>query len=323
MFKATWNGLTNSSRNVLNQSDKEYAGSAGRPDCIIIGGARCGTTWVYNYLRRHPHAFVPFIKETNFFVQEFERGEKYYFSHYFSEKTEQALGFDISPRYMYEPSTPERIATVIPEASLVVILRDPVERAWSQYVGRRKLKNENRPFMQIIREEARRLNSGERWGDDFGSNYLYRGLYAEHLIRYLRYFSSNQIQLLFFEDLQENPEMFVQNLCAGVGLPTVAPPTSAAGESNSSHSIARIPALQQLLWKKEGPAKVYRTMAKLVVPRPMRPQIVRLIETLNLRPGKRQSVPELERQVLSDFFQSHNRHLGELFGVQHQVERWS
>ena len=106
------------------------------PNFIIIGAARAGTVSLFHHLREHPEIYLPFVKETDFFYKDFDKGLDYYQKSFYSGwKDEKAVG-DISPWYIYSEDAAKNIHQTIPEVKIIATLRDPIERTFSDYRGR-------------------------------------------------------------------------------------------------------------------------------------------------------------------------------------------
>src|SRR5690606_19149476 len=112
------------------------------PNFLVIGAQKAGTTWLYDVLRRHPDIFLPETKELSYFCQldsdgnelnHFSRLDLAWYEGFFSaQDTETAIG-EISPMYLCDEMAPRRIASTFPSIKLIAALRDPVERAASEY----------------------------------------------------------------------------------------------------------------------------------------------------------------------------------------------
>jgi hypothetical protein len=188
------------------------------PNFIIIGAGRSGTTSLYHYLKQHPQVFMSSIKETNFFTydgaelksslsNEFGKSNMFpirtfeqYCALFSSARDEQAIG-EASPLYLYSQQAAEGIRRRIPDAKLIAILRDPVERAYSSYLKYVREGVENRGFEEAIRDErmgVNRLSPSGQW------HYVTVGFYHQHLTHYLKYFDWSQIALYLFDDLKND-----------------------------------------------------------------------------------------------------------------------
>ncbi len=143
------------------------------PTFVGIGVPRAGTTWLHTLLSGHPDAYLPTRrKEVRFFDRHFDRGVEWYEG--FFSPPEGTLGYraigEISPQYLYGQECPARIATVVPSAKLLVMLRHPVDRAYSQYGFLLQRRNYRGSFEEFLKTRPRALEMG---------------YYSGHLRRYL------------------------------------------------------------------------------------------------------------------------------------------
>ena len=130
------------------------------PDFLIIGAARAGTTALHTYLRQHPDIFMPQAKEMNYFayvgrtldvkgpgadfINNAATDAATYASHFADARPGQITG-EASPLYLFEPDAPGNIATMAPDAKLIVILRNPIEQAYSHFMYATKSLIEDEP----------------------------------------------------------------------------------------------------------------------------------------------------------------------------------
>jgi hypothetical protein len=203
------------------------------PDFLIIGGQRCGTTSLYFYLRAHPEVRSALSKEIQFFSRHWSRGEGWYRAHFpmpapmVRRRQAAPLTFEATPYYLFHPLAAERAAQVVPEAKLLVSLRDPVERAWSHYRHMVRLGLEPLSFEEAIDQEPERLaGEAERIRADPGYDpvnhrrysYLARGRYAEQLQQWLRYFPPDRLIVLRSEALFDDPARCYRRIVSFLGL---------------------------------------------------------------------------------------------------------
>ena len=107
------------------------------PDFLVLGAQKGGTTTLQQLLSQHPGIFLPPKKEVHYFSKHWEQPTAWYAAHYVDADPKQRCG-DITPYYLFHPEAPKRIHSLLPDAQLIVLLRDPVERALSAL---RKLRN--------------------------------------------------------------------------------------------------------------------------------------------------------------------------------------
>lgn len=168
------------------------------PDFLGIGAQRCGTTWLDAQLRRHPAIYLPKNrKELHFFDTHYSKGLDWYRG-FFQDAGPQARIGEITPRYLYSPLAVDRIARHLPKARLIVILRNPADRAYSQYGLLVSQGMKAAPFEAVIEAHP---------------DLYYRGLYASQLSRFTSAFPREQLLILIFEELMKEPLAGLAELC--------------------------------------------------------------------------------------------------------------
>lgn len=205
-------------------------GSGRLPDFVIIGAQRCGTTSLYAYLAGHPRVAPAEEKELHFFDLNWDRGVGWYRDRFASARRRRLrrrpLTGEASPYYVFHPHAPARMAEVLPEARLIVMLRDPVDRAFSHYKLGRGQGWEDLSFEEAIDREPERLAGElERMLEDqtyrsFAHqhySYLARGRYVEHLRAWVERFPE-RLLVLRSEDLYRDPGTEMARVLAFLGL---------------------------------------------------------------------------------------------------------
>lgn len=172
-----------------------------KPDFLCIGAAKAGTTTLHDILIQHSDIYLPKFKEAHFFDNDdnFSKGIAHYEKEVFGGVKNEAVIGEITPSYLYFDEVPERIAESIgTDVKLIIMLRHPVDRAWSHYQMHHLRGNEKLGFEQAIEQESDRLN------DDFLSasrfSYMHRGHYMEQIQRYLKFFPRENMHFILFED---------------------------------------------------------------------------------------------------------------------------
>jgi len=212
------------------------------PDFLIIGSKRGGTTSVHAYLQGHPAVLSLFpsaqkIKGTYFFDENWYRGERWYRSHFPTSASRsiarRRLGVtprsgEASPYYLFHPLAAERAASLFPSARIVVLLRDPVERAYSHYKERRANDTEALSFAEAIdAEEWRIAGEEERIISEPGyisiphrhQTYLAQGRYATPIRRWMTAFPHGQVLVRPAEALYQDTQSTYDAICDHLGLP--------------------------------------------------------------------------------------------------------
>lgn len=200
-----------------------------KPDFLIIGAQKCGTTSLFYYLSQHPDLNIPKEKEIHFFDLEYDKGVEWYYS-LFPKKQflKTKLTGEASPYYLFHPLVPERVVKYLPKVKIIVLLRNPVDRAYSHFMHQKKLKNEDiNSFEEAIElenirtdEDEMKLINGEieislpfrRY------SYLKRGLYFKQISHWLQYFPIDQFYFIKSEDFFQNTEYELIQLCSFLGV---------------------------------------------------------------------------------------------------------
>jgi len=214
-------------RSTIWASGRLTARWRGLPDFLVIGAQKAGTTALYAYLRWHPAILGPFWKEVSFFDRHWWRGEAWYRGQ-LPFRTEGRLVGEASPSYVFHPLAPERVYSLVPDVRLIVLVREPAERAYSHYqhevaLGREPLSFEDALDTEDerLRGEVDRLRADPRafsreWWDHA---YAARGLYADQIERWLEFFPREQVLIVTTEELGERPAETYASVLAFLGAP--------------------------------------------------------------------------------------------------------
>ena len=211
------------------------------PDFFIVGAAKAGTTSIYQYLKQHPEIYLPPIKEVNFFCTDIQiknfrpdyagsvftdvdawiaSGMKTELFHGFLQHWNQyekifqqaegkkAIG-ELSNTYLFSEVAAKNIVEKFPEAKIIMVLRHPVERAFSHYLMDFKngLVNEN--FLIEFNRDKNKEKKG--WG--ISNLYFELGLYSEQVKRYIDLFSNDRIKIFLFDDLVNDERAVFKTIC--------------------------------------------------------------------------------------------------------------
>lgn len=241
----------------------------GLPKLIVIGAQKSGTTSLHLMLAQHPALLGHRRKELHYFNNNYFRGEKWYRS--FFPPQDDRIFFDSTPCYLCHPYAAERMAALVPDAKLVVLLREPASRALSQYWMVYMNGEENLDIDAAFNAEADRLAAYPEARlkrkrafskAHFRHGYFWRGLYAQQLERYYAHFDPSQILVRKAEDFNQDPSGTFNDICAFAGIDTFAPDIKRANESLVGNVIERSsPALyESLLDRYEAPNAQLRTL---------------------------------------------------------------
>ena len=203
-------------RNAVWTYGKATAAVRPLPDFLILGAQKAGTTALYAYLRRHPDITGPSWKEVSYFDRHYARGPSWYRGNFPNLlRSRGELVGEASPSYLFHPLGPERVKELVPEARLIALVRNPVDRALSHYNHELALGRESLSFEEALAAEEERLDGEvERLCADpryfsrawWSHTYKARGRYAEQLERWLEAFPREQLLILPSEELLAEPE---------------------------------------------------------------------------------------------------------------------
>ncbi len=197
------------------------------PNFVVVGAPKCGTTSLYHYLRQHPQVFLPQRKELHYFSfphlsrlvagpgddsilatsSSTLEGYRAYFADVGGEK---AIG-DISPSYFhYADEVAPEIRRALGAPKIIVMLRDPVQKAFSQYMHLVRDAREDLSFPQALHAERERIERGysAMW------RYAESSLFTRRTQRYMDEFGRDRVKVVLFDDLTRDPERTVEEIFA-------------------------------------------------------------------------------------------------------------
>lgn len=193
------------------------------PDFIIAGAPRSGTQWLYSVADRHPEIEMakPLVPEPKFFLRPdvFERGLTYYSETWFAGISPDKRAGEKSTNYLEDAQAAQRIHECLPDVRLVFMLRNPVDRAYSNYLWSRQNGMESEDFETALELETQRdLEVPERLRYARPHALFSRGLYAELLRPYLRLFPREQLLVLRYEDVPADAQAVAASLHRFLGV---------------------------------------------------------------------------------------------------------
>ena len=214
------------------RAEEPSVGSRLLPTFLGIGAPRSGTTWLHHVLRTHPDLFLPERKELHFFDRHFSSGLSWYRG--FFPRPEDAIRYralgEITPAYLHLPEACERIAATLPECRLIAILRNPADRAFSEYTRAIRSFGFRGSFQSY-------LEGNER--------VFLRGLYGEQFARYLDHFPRERLLVLIHERVFSRPAEALHPLGAFLDVEPGAFLPGAASDRVNASSMPRFPRLSR------------------------------------------------------------------------------
>ena len=193
-----------------------------KPNFIIIGAMKAATTSLYTYIKQHPDIFMTKVKEPMFF-NNFQQENNYnilgsksnksttleeYLAMFKDAKNEKAIG-EASPAYIYNENAPYLIKEHLPDVKIIAILRQPTDRAYSNFLHTKRADRENvNSFEQAIKIEKERIS--DNWSPLY--HYIQKGFYSVQLKRYYNLFPKENIKVYLFEDVVKTPKETLKDI---------------------------------------------------------------------------------------------------------------
>ena len=255
------------------------------PDFFIIGAQKCGTTSLYHWLKTHPQIFMPENKEPHFFANLDLVSNKPFaktlsntvlsqeeYLHIFSIAKKGQIKGEASPSYIWGSETAKRIQEVQPQAKIIVILRDPVQRAYSEYIMLVAAGLEKLDFTSAIEKASKQ--SAPVWGA--GPMYIDLGKYGTQLQRYYSIFNKSQIKVLTSDDLRQCPDETINSIADFIGVdPKFWESFDFSANIHHRGGLPRNSFLKMLI-----NARWARAIGRAVVPKKMRPLVTNCCRSL-------------------------------------------
>ena len=181
---------------------------------LLVGAQKCGTTSLHAYLSQHPQIFMPKLKEMLFFSQDanFQQGEEY-LDVFFGRVPEDLLVGASDVDILWKPKALENIHAFDPDMKLIVVLRNPAERAYSAFwYEKQKCRESAAGFAQAIRVAGDPSSTAHKFG------YLSRGMYASQIKTALKYFPGKNLHIMLFEDLKNDFDATMEKIFIFLGI---------------------------------------------------------------------------------------------------------
>lgn len=279
------------------------------PNFLIVGAAKAGTTSLYNYLAQHPQIYMSPKKEPRYFAPEYyttfyrnaignqHRDKGMSLAEYealFSDVTDEIAIGEASTEYLLFEKSAARIKAAIPQAKIIIILRDPVERAFSAYCYHLRDGRETLSFEESLAHEPIRVR--DKW--QVGWFYLQGGFYYKQVKRYYQQFAPDNIKLILWEDLNRNPHAVCADIFNFLQVNTeFVPDLSRANQSR----LPRSKFMNRCLFKN----RQLKRRVREVLPKPVYESISRPLkgvfytEKESLEPSIRKQLSDIYREDIN------------------------
>jgi hypothetical protein len=198
------------------------------PHFLVLGSGHAGTSWLHDNLNRHPDCFLPEQKETHYFSREFERRPLRYYASLFEAGKDKIRG-EATPVYtLLKPDRIRFIRSILPDVRLIIIVRNPVDRAWSaccrvitrvaEHLGTTFDEIDDAEIYGFLRHEwAYRPERGLAGYYEPG---LLQGEYTRAIDKWLLFYPDEQLLVCFFDEMKKDPKRFLSSICAHIGAST-------------------------------------------------------------------------------------------------------
>jgi len=204
------------------------------PQCFVIGVVRSGTTSLYHYLSQHPSIAPAAYDELGYFDDNYHLGVNWYKSLFPTKFTKNRiikkhgkfLTYDVTPFYIYNPLVAKRIFESFPKAKIISNLRNPIDRAYSNYNDAVEMGDIKIPFEEVVQiamdeidKNKSKLNNEAYIVDTYYENILARGFYADQLKIWFKKFQKNQLLMVPSEDLAQKTDQILTKIFEFLDLP--------------------------------------------------------------------------------------------------------
>ncbi|NES01953.1 MAG: sulfotransferase [Okeania sp. SIO2F4] len=290
------------------------------PTFLVVGIEKAGTTSIYQYLNQHPQVYMSPVKETNFLERDWENfqgkpnskridtWEKY--SNLFSNVQDEIAIGEVSPNYLFHyKSSSERIIKYVPDVKIIAILRNPVDRAYSDYLMHLR--------DSINVEKVRSLTEQVQFRADTSFT-LKKGFYYTPVKYYFDTFGKERVKIYLYNDLSENSSAMMQDMYQFIGVNSDFTP-----DTSERQQVAAVPKNQSLnnLMKTKNPVRAaVSSVLKVVMPLEMRQKLRSSLVNLNSGGKELKPLSSEERQLLIDFYREDILKLQDL--IQRDLSSW-
>ncbi len=269
------------------------------PNFLIIGAMKAGTTSLYSYLKQHPEIFMSPVKEPGYFsfgdsepFEEFKKlspeiicSYREYQKLFQQARKEKAIG-EATTAYMDCPRAHVRIKEFLPNVKLIAVLRDPADRAHSHFMFNKKRFVEDSLTLETVLKQNRVIE-----GRNYRYNYLGKGFYFKQLSTYLELFEKDQIKILLFDDLENDPMKLLREIFTFLEVDETFEPDISIKYNVSG--VWRNGAIETLL-------KRFHAL-RLIAEKKLSPKLVTPLGKIIMKPQK--SSPVLRQKLINHYRQ--------------------
>lgn len=264
---------------------------------FCVGAQKAGTSTLHDIIQQNPSINLPKRKETHFFRDDdkYAQGLDYYFKLFEKKKKCDNYG-EIDPEYLYFEKCAQRILDTFQQVKIVLLLRDPIDRAYSHYLMTKSRGHETLSFEEAISSEGERLKTHF---DHINYSYIARGKYNTQIERYEQLFGKQQVAVFLFDDFVATPEKVVTEIAKFVGLPSFDYDFSLKSNVAAEPKSERI---RDFVYK---PNRFKKWVGKLIPSKQMKNDIMAAIVARNKK--KLNKIPlstEVKRKIYKEHFEA-------------------
>ncbi|MFB6347291.1 MAG: sulfotransferase [bacterium] len=281
---------------------------------FLLGAMKSGTTFLTELLSQHPEICTSSPKEPEFFMDEslYDNGKKFYLSEYYNSGEEATYRGDTQSKNLLFPWVPGRIKNLFPDAKLLVLIRNPVDRLFSHYLHQRRHGREDRSLTKALFDNYQRLRSGrvltddkvkKRYQEAFDNDerwpyycYLEMGYYHQQIQRYLDCFDDSQLKIIQFQNLTERPAQIAESIFQFLKLEQFTP------ESEVKKNRSKIP-------RYYGLTKLFESLGKLSIADYIPNKFKASLKKINLRGKKNAEMSILTQLWLEQHYKEETKSL--------------
>ena len=260
---------------------------------VMAGCQRCGTTWVDAALREHPEIFLPAQKQTYFFDQNYDKGIDWYLNQFATATSEQIAVGEIATGYSLTSSVP-LMAEHLPHIKIIMAMRHPVERAYSNYQVRKAVNNWS-SFESALEEDP---------------EFYERGKYIEQIEALLEFYPRENLHLVLYDDLKANDRKYLRDMLQFIGVDDSFESPQIGQQRNAS----MFPRLRKVLHRL-GLRPLVTALSKSSIG-----DMVRKRNKKKRKPSSATLCPATRRELV-EYFKPYNDRLAELLG--RNLDHWN
>lgn len=280
------------------------------PDFFVVGAAKCGTTSLVNMLKQHPDIFIPNFKEPFYYTTGFGVDNVEEYVSLYEGVSKSHMCGDATTAYLFERESAIKIKSDVPNAYIIILLRNPSDMAYSFWQYNTTHGCENLPFIDAISEHARAYRKSDKFKDecsDWWCNYLYteRAKYYQQVKNYIEIFGHEKVKIIIFERFIKEPKLVCSDLFRFLNVDDSFEPEIM--KSNEGGEM-------RFSWIKWLRNQKYPFLKKLI-PLHVRASMRRFTRDINVKKEKQKVRMDLKtRQICNDCFESDINELRSFLG---------